>query len=46
LIIAFIAALLGLGGIADAAAGVAKTFFFIALIVFAISLLFKIFKRA
>ncbi len=46
LLIALITALLGSGGIAGAAAGIAKIVFLIALNVFVISLLFKLFKRA
>ncbi len=40
LIVALIAALLGFGGIAGASIEIAKTIFFIALILFVISLLF------
>ena len=40
LIIALIAAVLGFGGIASAAAGIAKIIFFVALILFLIGLLF------
>jgi len=40
LIIALIAALLGFGGIAGASIEIAKTIFFIALILFVVSLLF------
>jgi uncharacterized membrane protein YtjA (UPF0391 family) len=40
LIIALVAALLGFGGIAGASIEIAKTLFFIALILFVVSLLF------
>ena len=40
LIIALIAAVLGFGGIASAAVGIAKIVFFVALILFLISLVF------
>lgn len=46
LVIALVAAVLGFGGIADAAAGFARILFFIFLILFVLSLVFgkKIFK--
>jgi uncharacterized membrane protein YtjA (UPF0391 family) len=44
LIIALIAAVLGFGGIAGAAVGIAKIVFFIALVLFVISLLFGGFR--
>ncbi|MEZ4685633.1 MAG: DUF1328 domain-containing protein [Bacteroidia bacterium] len=44
-IIAILAALLGFGGIAGAATGIAKIVFFIAIILFAISLIFKLVRR-
>ena len=42
LIIALIAAVLGFGGIAFAAVGIAKVVFFVALLLFLISLLFGV----
>ena len=45
LIIALIAAVLGFGGIAGAAVGLAKVIFFIVLLLFLISLLFGVVGR-
>jgi uncharacterized membrane protein YtjA (UPF0391 family) len=45
LIIALIAAVLGFGGIAGAAVGLAKIIFFIALVLLVVSLLFGGFRR-
>jgi uncharacterized membrane protein YtjA (UPF0391 family) len=46
LIVALIAALFGFGGIAVAAAGVAKILFFVFLVLFLISLMGGVFRRA
>ena len=45
LIIALIAAVLGFGGVAGAAIGIAKVIFFIVLLLFLISLLFGVVGR-
>lgn len=46
LIVAIVAAFLGFGGMAIAAAGIAKTLFFIFLVLFLVSLLTNVFRRA
>lgn len=46
LVIALVAALLGFGGIAGTAAGIAKILFFVFLILFAASLLMNFTRRA
>ncbi|MAP19073.1 MAG: DUF1328 domain-containing protein [Aurantimonas coralicida] len=45
LIIALIAAVLGFGGIAGTAMGIAKIIFFIAIVLFVLSLIFGGFRR-
>ncbi|MAY27676.1 MAG: DUF1328 domain-containing protein [Aurantimonas sp.] len=45
LIIALIAAVLGFGGIAGTAMGIAKIIFFVAIILFVLSLIFGGFRR-
>ena len=45
LIIALIAAVLGFGGIAGTAMGIAKIIFFVAIVLFVLSLLFGGFRR-
>ncbi|MCQ8782992.1 DUF1328 domain-containing protein [Mangrovibrevibacter kandeliae] len=45
LIVALIAAALGFGGIAGAAVGIAKIIFFVAIVLFVLSLLFGGFRR-
>ena len=44
LIVALIAAILGFGGIAGAAVGMAKLVFFIAIVLFLVSLIFGVFR--
>jgi uncharacterized membrane protein YtjA (UPF0391 family) len=46
LVIALIAGILGFGGIAGTAVGVAKIFFFVALVLFVLSLILKAFEAA
>ena len=45
-VVALLAAILGFGGIAIAAAGVAKILFFIFLVLFLVSLVFHVSRRA
>jgi uncharacterized membrane protein YtjA (UPF0391 family) len=45
LIIAIVAAILGFGGVAFAAAGIAKILFFIFLVLFIVSLLMRVARR-
>lgn len=46
LVVALIAAALGFGGIAGASAGIAKILFFVFLILFAVSLVLRVARRA
>jgi len=46
LIVALVAAFLGFGGMAIAAAGIAKILFFIFLVLFLVSLFTNVFRRA
>ncbi len=45
LILAVIAAIFGFGGIASTSAGIAQTLFFVFLVLFAISILFRLLGR-
>jgi uncharacterized membrane protein YtjA (UPF0391 family) len=46
LVIALIAAALGFGGIAGTSAGIAQILFYVFLVLFAVSLLAKLFRKA
>lgn len=46
LAVALVAALLGFGGIAGASAGIAKVLFFAFLVVFVVTMLMHVFRRA